>query len=92
MGMGHPPTPAHPKNPHGVTGTPCRSCPQPGHVPEVQIQLLAAGMVPFPAGLVGRWGWIGASSLLSAGEELIILFSHYPGLKNPFLSSINLGA
>lgn len=54
----------------------------PGHIPKVQIQPLAAGIVPSSAGLLGRWGWMGASSLLSAGEELIILFSHYPGLKS----------
>lgn len=35
-----------------------------------------------PTAQWGRWGWRKASSLLSAGEELIILFSHYTGIKS----------
>lgn len=84
VGMGHPPSPAHPKILRRDFTARTR--------PQGAALALAAGIVPFSAGLVGRLGCVRASSLLSAGEELIILFSHYPGLKNPFLSSINLGA
>lgn len=53
----------------------------------LQDPALAPGELPwevarFPDGLVGRWGWRKASSLLSAGEELIILFSHYTEIKS----------
>lgn len=53
----------------------------------LQDPALAPGEVPqeparLPDGSVGRRGWRKASSLLSAGEELIILFSHYTGIKS----------
>lgn len=79
MGMGQALSPAHPKIPLRLGGALCSWDTSPR-----SRSLGFLGIVPLSASLVGRWGWIGPSSLLSEGEELMTRFPHYTGLKIHF--------